>query len=225
MGRFTSVTSLMIVCMGFTTVQAGRIIYPLPELIGEYSYSDLSMVPVRRANYDTGVYSYWIGSAQVVLIGSVTSGLIRGDGVQVPAGDFVLKGGFNITLATPGATMGEIPTASQDGAFRMERTYTEHLQPKVTPMPGSGDRSDFFGCVSVVLDVAAWQMNLPPRLAPPDESFYMWWEGYDMTSPLMGTITDAYMVIEGPTLPEPSVWCLVAVAPVALCLRRRGQIA
>lgn len=108
------------------------------------------------------------------------------------------------------------------GAFRFEVVYEGPFY-DVIPLPGPGvvwpldftvgldfGKADFY-----TMDSVPWLVERP---APDDWNRS---DGLEFVAPITGTITEAYIVVQGQGLPEPATLSLLALG--ALAILRRGR--
>jgi len=197
----------------------GTVTIPLPELVGSYTDSDFNFSGDRKeATVHTRYGLLALDRLTFVYSGYVTPGVIRGDGVtranqqaDFPAGFYPVFDGY----------LGFHQKVY--GAFRFEIVYEGPFY-DVLPLPGPDlvYPSDFtigldFGQVlyTMDLDSVPWLVERP---APDD---FNWSNGLEFVAPMTGTITEAYIVVEGRGLPEPATLSLLALGALAILCRRK----
>ena len=68
----------------------------------------------------------------------------------------------------------------------------------------------------------AFSDSLPGIIGAVPEGGILWSEGLQLLTPLTGNITDAYLVLEGPPVPEPATLSLLALGGL-MALGRRAR--
>ena len=190
---------------------AATITYALPEFLGAYTFDDFSYtlgVSRARTQVDAGLS---VGSARrmrVILVGTVTSGRYRGDGVTREALEGDLIGGVALGLHVAG--FGYLATLSGwgvEGPFVYEREFDGPFY-SVIPMPTPNPPAlDVTITATLQPDWFAMAPTLPERIDPapsdgPPYELRLWSDGLDMLEPLSATITEAYLEID--VIPEPA---------------------
>lgn len=190
---------------------------PLPDLVGTYTVSDFNVFGVtKEAIVHTSYGLFALDRMRFVFSGYVTPGVLRGDGVtranqeaDFPAGFYPIFGGYRGFHQ------------QVNGAFHFEFVYEGPFW-TVPPMGGPGVvyPIDFtvgldFGKTYYSIDSVPWLVERP---APDD---FNWSNGLEFVTPMTGTITEAYIVVEGQGLPEPATLSLLALGALAILPRRK----
>jgi len=63
--------------------------------------------------------------------------------------------------------------------------------------------------------------SVPWLVEPPAPDDFNWSNGLEFVTPMTGTITEAYIVVEGQGLPEPATLSLLAIGALAIIRRRK----
>ena len=195
----------------------------LPELLGDYSYSDFGAGPEnsRTAIIETLFRTEQVQTAVLYLSGTISPGSVRGDGIQRAPTTAPMPGALQFSLA-----MGDhvfLGFISAGGVpFNEQREYTGPFNLVVT-MPGEQD--PFVAQISFYLGPNGFSPDdLPAWLIPPPgwPNPTLWLEGLEFVTPITGTITEARLVIEGPGVPEPATLSLLALGGL-MALGRRAR--
>jgi hypothetical protein len=192
---------------------AGTITFDLPELTGSYVYSDLAAFGARKsASVPIGAGTLGATSARLVVSGYVSQGLVRGDGVLRSAQEATLGGAISVSYSyNSNGTFYQYAEMPQtvDGPFQREKPLDGPFGPPLLWI-------DLDLCPDV------FSATLPGIIGPVPEGGILWSEGLEVIIPVTGTITQAYLVLEGPGLPEPATLSLLALGGL-LALRRRAR--
>lgn len=201
----------------------GIITIPLPELVGTYTDSDFTFSgDTKQATVHTSYGLFALDRLTFVYSGFVTPGVMRGDGVTRANQEVDSLAGFNPFFN------GNFGFRQQvNGAFRFEIVYEGPFW-IVPPMggPGVAYPHDFtisldFGQVALsAMDSVPWLVERP--VPGPSYDDKDWYKGLEFVTPMTGTITEAYIVVEGRGIPEPTTLSLLALGALAL-LRRRAR--
>jgi len=195
----------------------------LPELLGDYSYSDFGAGPenYRTAIIETLFRTDQVQKAVLYLSGTISPGSVRGDGIQREPTTAPMPGALQFSLAIGDHNYLELIPAG-GVPFNEQREYTGPFNLVVT-MPGEQD--PFVGQINFCLGPNGFSPDeLPGWIIPPPgwPNPTLWLEGLDFVTPITGTITEAYLVLEGTGLPEPATLSLLALGGL-LALRRRTR--
>jgi len=197
----------------------GTITIPLPELVGSYTDSDFTFAGDRKvATVHTTYGLFALDRLTFVYSGFVTPGVIRGDGVTRANQDVDSLAGFYPFF---NGNFGFRPQVN--GAFRFEIVYEGPFY-NVIPLPGPGvvyprDFTiglDFGQAALSAMDSVPWLVERP---APDDWNRS---DGLEFVTPMAGTITEAYIVLEGRAIPEPATLSLLALGALAILGRRKA---
>jgi hypothetical protein len=192
---------------------AGTITFDLPELTGSYVYSDLAAFGARKS-VSVPIDSGTLGatSARLVVSGYVSPGLVRGDGVLRCAQEATLWGAISVSYSYNNNwtfyQYAEMPQ-TVDGPFQREKPLEGPFGPPML-------------WIDLDLCADAFSNTLPGIIGAVPEGGILWSEGLEVITPVTGTITQAYLVLEGPGLPEPATLALLALGGL-MALRRRAR--
>jgi len=226
------------VCLGAavllpaTTARGGVHIIPLPELTGIYRFESLwgfDGPETKQVSVQTALPWNDVTKVTFGFSGTADYGLVRGDGYGIAATDeAILNDGYYLRLVignchynpTHGPLVGTDPaeitvTAPFDGSTGGWLPY---------PIPA--DPTFFFADLEFILSPAeSFNYGFPgyplPFTYTPVQPI-IWGDSLVLVEPVSVNITDAYLIVEGPTLPEPATLSLLALGGL-LALRRRAR--
>ena len=136
---------------------------------------------------------------------------MRGDGVLRSAQEAALRGGFAVMFSYNASGMFYVDAEVQhavDGPFWRERQVAGPFGPMLW--------------IDLDLLPDAFSDSLPGIIGAVPEGGILWSEGLQLLTPLTGNITDAYLVLEGPPVPEPATLSLLALGGL-MALGRRAR--
>ena len=201
-----------------TSAHGGSIRYELPNLIGEHQYDGSQPSFLGRVAFvDTPFRFYSVTEARLVVEGHVAPGEARGDGIMREAVGFELlpsvasQPSFSNTFA--------IPVQPTSANFRLEQVYPYPFVPQTTPMPNP----DGYPPISFYVQVSVgptFSTDYPPLLTPPEPGELVFAEdGIIVDVPIIAEITNAYIVLSGPSIvPEPTSLVAAVIAFSALLI-------
>jgi hypothetical protein len=202
-----------------TAALGSTITIPLPELVGTYTDSDFTFSGERKeATVHTTYGQFALDKVRIVISGYVTPGVIRGDGVARANQQAEFPAGFCPYFS------GNFGFPQQvKGAFRLEFVYQGPFW-TVPPMGGPGVVYPEDFPITIGLDFRQTLYNVdsvPWLVEPPAPDDFNWSNGLEFVTPMTGTITEAYIVVEGQGLPEPATLSLLAIGALAIIRRRK----
>jgi hypothetical protein len=197
---------------------AGTWTIQLPDFLGTHS-AGVSSGTDRHFFIQTPYYLNDISQATIVVTGTATSGLVRGDGVLREATEAVLPGLWSIDVEWGYDGGGGLGQELHDGAFRVEEyssgQWGRHLGVPWPPGFVPWFLVDVRGGLAGYVPVLPHLMSSAPPTTP-------WYEGLVVVTPATATVSEAYIVLEGPGVPEPATLALVAFGGLALLKRRKS---
>jgi hypothetical protein len=194
----------------------------LPELLGDYSYSDFSTGSEgsRTVTIETLFRIDQVQKAVLYLSGTFSPGSVRGDGIQREPTTAPISGTFGYSFAVGDYNYLEL---IQGGGtpFTEHREYTGPFN-DVVIMPG--EPCPFIIQINFGFGPNAFSPDLPGWIIPPPglPVLTLWSDGLEFVTPITGTITEARLVFEGPGLPEPATLSLLALGGL-LALRHKAR--
>jgi len=222
--RARFVLGLLLAVLFATPALGGVIRVDLPELLGDYTSDEFIAggydVPMAHPRPDL---AYWeVTTATVHISGTVSPGAVRGDGILREDREIPVSGGFGIGFSSDGGLyFGFITPQAADMPFTMEQTFTGPFK-DVTPLPGSGESLSWNARVWLNLGFDPFGTSSLEWLVPiTPGGFRDAAYGLVITAPISGTITEAYIDIEGFTLPEPATLALLGAGITFAAARRR----
>jgi hypothetical protein len=163
-----------------------------------------------------------------VFNGTAVYGLVRGDGMMVVADEAVLLDGYCAFL-TIGNGHYERKHGPLEGTDPVELAIPAPFDGSaegwvVSPPPA--DPVFFFADVELILDPAnSFEYGFPGHplafIPPHPIEPLLWGDGLVLVEPVSVNITDAYLIVEGPAIPEPATLALLALGAAAMIARRR----
>ena len=197
---------------------AGTWTIQLPDFLGTHS-ADVSNGTDRHFFIQTPFYLDDVSQATFVTTGTATSGLVRGDGVLREATEAVLPGLWCIAGEWGYDDGGGLGQELHNGAFRVEE-YSSGQWGRHLGVPWPPGFVPWF-LVDVQGGLAGYVPVLPHLMssAPPTTP---WYEGLVVVTPATATVSEAYIVLEGPGVPEPATLSLLVLGGL-LALRRRAR--
>ena len=222
-GKIVSLAVLALLAAAASPAWAGTCSFDLPELLGDYSYSEFTtgLVTNRTARIETLFRTDQVQTAVLYLSGTLSPGSVRGDGIQREPITVPMSGSFEFSVfAGDYNYMDSVPAGGVP--FSEQVQYTGPFNGMVI-MPGEPCPFIFqiyFGLGPITFspdDLPGWLIPPPglPVLTP-------WSDGLEFVTPITGTITEARLVLEGPGVPEPATLSLLALGGL-MALRRTAR--
>lgn len=200
----------------------GTTTIPLPDLLGTHGWSDFSS-PMHNWQTVLEWPAYDCSNVRLIVRGTMTPGMVRGDGIRWAPQEASLMGSFAFFgLQVPmggqlpiGGHFNFIgPPGPEAGPFTFEIDLGDHTY--ILPSPEDPP------AVITLLLVPLLSIS---RLGEPTDPTIIdqvpWYEGIEITTPLTATITEAYWELEGPSIPEPATLSLLALGALAILGRRK----
>jgi len=203
----------------------GTAVLPLQDLLGTYAYDTLGTVPppyYKSATIQTGYGLADVTKARLVLEGTSSPAIVRGDGVLRESQEVVTDTGLSIVSQIGYDIYLDFPDLSPGGfayvSYDFNAPYDTHR-----PIPGPPGPDYFSATIEMSLCPTTSPWGPPAFFVPPAEgTVWPWYYGLVLVEPATATVTNAYLVLEGPTLPEPATLSLLALGGL-LALRRRAR--
>ena len=222
-GKRVSWAVLALLAAAASPAWAGTCSFDLPELLGDYSYSEFitGLVTNRTAIIETSFRTDQVQKAVLYFSGTLSPGSVRGDAIEREPNTVPMSGAFRLSLAvgdynyTDSLPVGGVP-------FSEQREYTGPFNGMVI-MPG--EQCPFVFQIHFGLGPNTFSPDdLPGWLIPPPglPAFTLWSDGLEFVTPITGTITEARLVLEGPGVPEPATLSLLALGGL-MALRRTAR--
>ena len=203
----------------------GTITLPLPDLMGDYRVDTLGGEPPgsgKSASVQTGYGLGDVTRVRLVLEGTSSPAIVRGDGVQRENQEVVADNRF-CTLAGIGYDgYGEVADLAP-GGFAFIGLWYDGPYDTHRPIPGPPGPDYFSVAITIGLSPTGPLLGPPDFIVPPAEgTVWRWYDGLIVVEPATATVTNAYLVLEGPTLPEPATLSLLALGGL-LALRHKAR--
>ncbi len=187
-----------------TTAYGGTIRYELPELLGEHFYDGGLSLFDAAAQIDTPFGFAAVEEARLVVVGRVSHGQARGDGVIREGTSFELLP--SVSVYPSFANSSELNTESTSETFRIETIYLNPFVPDPLPLPGP-DNSPPVSFLVYLLVQPSLETNFPPLIEPSGDIPA---SGIIVDVPIIAEIEQAYIVLSGTSIvPEPNSLALV----------------
>jgi hypothetical protein len=151
----------------------------------------------------------------------MTPGLVRGDGITYAAQDAVLMADFlllGVELPIGGHFNFIGPPGPGSGPFTFQIELADHTY--ILPSPDDPP-AVFTFVVSTLSSVLSVPKLVERHEVTPTIDSDPWDEGLEIVTPLTVTITEAYLELEGPSIPEPATLSLLALGSLAILGRRK----
>jgi hypothetical protein len=203
----------------------GTAILPLQDLLGTYAYDILGTVPppyYKSATVQTGYGLSDVTKVHLVLEGTSSPAIVRGDGVLRENEVAVTYTGLSILAQICYDNYLDFPDLAPGGfayvSYDFNAPYDTHR-----PIPGPPGPDYFSATIEMSLCPTNPTWGPPAFIVPPAEGTVVrWYDGLILVEPATATVTNAYLVLEGPTLPEPATLSLLALGGL-LALRRKAR--
>jgi hypothetical protein len=203
----------------------GTVTVSLQDLLGTYTYDTLGTVPPPYYTSATVHTGYGLADAtrvRLMLEGSSSPAIVRGDGVLREDQAVVTNARFSISSQIGYDGYLEGPTLAP-GAFAFVGIWYYGPYDDHRPIPGPPGPDYFSAIIEMSLCPTNPIWGPPAFIVPPAEGTVVrWYDGLILVEPATATVTNAYLVLEGPTLPEPATLSLLALGGL-LALRRRAR--
>jgi hypothetical protein len=205
----------ILLLLATNVARGGSIRYELPAFLGEHSYDGSLVIFNAAAQVDTPFGFYALEEATLVVEGSVSQGIARGDGVIRENVAFdLLPNVFVRPNFDNSIVISAEPTPPR---FRFETKYSYPFIPETIPLPNP----DGYPPVSfaIYLSVSpSFGTQFPPLFDPSLDTLS---NGIVVDIPIVAHIESAYIVLTGASIvPEPSSIALVCGLAVLLAAVR-----
>jgi hypothetical protein len=216
------------------TVSAGTVRVALPQLLGEYTIDNLDNGSFsRQFQVMPGVSHFGSERATIELKGSITYGRVRGDGVLRQSSETILDGGFGAWFrpSRDAISLDLGLSLLPEGEFQREWSFSVLFQPGLDDFPIIGQTRVFRPTVAISFGPSWGRLSdeVPFLMPVAQGETRDADDGLIVVEPVIGTITEAYLVIEHRFVPEPSGLALAGAGMftgvVALLWRRYRQSA
>jgi len=202
--------------------KGGTITLPLPDLVGTYQYNSLGTPPsgcAKTATLETTWGLYQVTEAHLVIEGSFSAGRVTGDGVLRQAEEVALNSDFSNMYIIGYNGFGFLDRATS-GAFTVSGDFIGPFDRYLSIPPPPGPLY-FTATIQMALNTQNSLWGPPAFFVPPAEGT-PWYEGLVLVDPATATVTSAYLVLEGPNVPEPATLALLALGGL-MALGRRAR--
>jgi hypothetical protein len=231
--RLHSAILLLFLPIG-TNAYGGSIRYELPNLLGEHRFdgtppSFLGRVAFVDTPFGGTPYAYYtVTEARLVVEGHVTSGTAHGDGVIRENVEFDL---LPSVAAQPSFSSHlTYPVQPTPESFRLETVYTRPFAPAIYHLAPVFPTPDLYPPISFSVRLTVRptiNTDFPPLIMPTEPGkFVLSTDGVIVDVPITAQITNAYIVLSGPTIvPEPNsfVAAIVSLTSVLIIMNRRTR--
>jgi hypothetical protein len=199
---------------------------PLPDLVGSYELSTFENQSAadppsqRTTHLQTGIAVSDFRGLRVELTGSILSGAAVGDGVFRQPVATPLRGSF-----APSFLLGDFGLSWISVAEHMDGPYSEVYEfPGSFAYPFTPDVVNFDPLITLSLSPSTFSFTNINYIEVPTEAIVLPdVRGIDITTPMLGEITSAYLVVQ--FIPEPSSFVLLCIGTAALGTRGRRRLA
>jgi len=196
----------------------GTLTIPLTEFLGDYVHDAFGPSVLGSYRFLSRATMFEYGEVDrmgLIVRGTAVPAVVRGDGVVREAREVTMRNELGYGFGSIYDWWGE-PVFPPPGPFEVTR-YVDGDFDAHRPIPPLPD--DLFHYeVGFRIALTPWP-GLPPRLVPRPPST-PWWEGLVLVTPATATVTEAYLVLEGPGVPEPATLVLVGGGTALLAARR-----
>lgn len=196
---------------------ASSIRYELPSLLGEHIYDGSQTLWNAAAQVDTPFGFYAVEQATLVIEGSFSQGIARGDGVIRENTSFDLLP--SVSVRPSFAQSIDISTEPTPPTFRFETKYPHPFVPETTPLPNPDGYPPVSFVVYLSIGPAFGTVYFDPSVGTQST-------GIIVNVPIVAHIESAYIILNGSSIvPEPSSIALICglAVLIANCRSSRRQ--
>ena len=202
----------------------GTVVLPLQDLLGTYQYDSFSTPNSDKSVTVQTTYGLAdVTTVHLLFEGSATPAIVRGDGVLRENQEVVADSGFYVLSQICYDRYGSLPQGAIPNEFLFNTEYDAPYD-KRRIMPGPPGPDYFSATIEIYWGATNPLWGPPAFFVPPAEgTTWPWYYGLVMVQPATATVTNAYLVLEGPGVPEPATLSLLALGGL-LALRRRARL-